>query len=190
MSSASTSGPAPSLVVVLGIGVVITLGLLAGRALEDTRDAERAGPPALVAPIDEERSDAGDTFVPDLPAVPDLSRDRPRRPEADPASDELAQEMRLVHEARLQLDEDPSAALDLLDQHRSRFPEGVLTEEREAYAILAMVMTDQPAGEIERRFGDLVADHPGTSFAPTIREAIARRAERDAQERAPRPGSE
>lgn len=185
-----SSGPsgadrAQPLVVVLGLGVLVTLGLLAGRAVEDSRDEDAASTPALVAPIDEEVSDAGETFVPDLPAVPDLARDRatrPPRPEADPASDALAQEMRLVHEARVQLDEDPGAALDLLEQHRTRFPQGVLAEEREAYAILAMVMTERPEGEIERRFVDLVADHPGTSFAPAIREAIARRAERDQRE--------
>jgi len=156
-----------------------------GRALEDSEDAERADTPGLVAPIDEVLPDAGETYVPDLPAVPDLARDRATRPprlEADPATDALAQEMRLVHEARVQLEADPGAALDLLEQHRQRFPEGALAEEREAYAILAMVMTDRPEGEVERRFVDLVADHPGTSFAPAIRDAIARRAERDQQE--------
>ncbi len=184
-SGPSDSNRAQPLIVVLAVGVLITLGLLVGRGLEDSRDAERADTPGLIAPIDEERTDAGETYVPDLPAVPDLARDRatrPTRPEADPATDALAQEMRLVHEARIQLEADPGAALDLLEQHRTRFPEGALAEEREAYAILAMVMTEQPAGEIERRFSDLVADHPGTSFAPAIREAIARRAERDQRE--------
>lgn len=185
MSTEPRASGSQPLLVLLGLGVLVTLGLLAGRLIEDGRASERADTTALVAPIEEESLDAGETFVPNLPAVPDLARDRATRPpraEADPASDALAQEMRLVHEARVQLEHDPAAALDLLEQHRQRFPEGALAEEREAYAILAMVMTDQPEGEIERRFVDLVADHPGTSFAPAIREAIARRAERDQRE--------
>ncbi|GAB4112695.1 MAG: hypothetical protein OHK0013_48500 [Sandaracinaceae bacterium] len=164
---------------VLALSVLVALGFLAARALPRTTSSGRE--PALVVPIEEHGPDAGEEpFVPDLPEVPDLVRDRPSRGAdlaRDPAADALAQEMRLVHEARVRLDEDPHAALDMLEQHRSRFPEGALAEEREAYAILAMILLDRPEGEVERRFLELTADHPGTSFAPTIREAIARRAE-------------
>jgi hypothetical protein len=163
---------------VLLVGVLVTFAMLVLRLREPEPTRESA---SLVAPIEQDVPDAGETFVPNLPAVPDLAADRAAREarrEADPAGDALAQEMRLVHEARIQMEEDPREALDLLEQHRSRFPEGVLTEEREAYTILAMVLTDAPDGEIERRFTDLMADHPGSSFAPAIREAIARRAER------------
>ena len=165
------------LTLALLVGVLFTFGLVVMRMREPDPRPEDA---RLVAPIEQELPDAGETIVPNLPAVPDLARDRAARegqPVTDPAADALAQEMRLIHEARLQLEHDPNAALDLLEQHRTRFPEGQLTEEREAYAILAMVMTDAPDGEVERRFTDLMADHPGTSFAPAIREAIARRAE-------------
>ncbi len=173
----SSFGGVP-LTIALLVAVIVTLGMLVMRRREPTPRMARE--PQLVAPIDEELPDAGDSFVPDLPAVPDLAADRAAgraAAEADPAGDALAQEMRLVHEARVQLEDDPAAALVLLEQHRQRFPEGALAEEREAHAILAMVLTDAPEGEIERRFADLMADHPGTSFAPAIRDAIARRAE-------------
>lgn len=174
-SSSLTGVP---LTIALLVGVIVTLGMLVMRSREPTPAMSQQTP--LVAPIDEERPDAGDSFVPNLPAVPDLAADRAagRAPrEADPTGDALAQEMRLVHEARVQLEDDPAAALVLLEQHRERFPQGALAEEREAHAILAMVLTDAPEGEIERRFGDLMADHPDSSFAPAIRDAIARRAE-------------
>lgn len=175
---APAPGGVPPLTIVLLVGVLVTFAMLVLRLREPEPTRESA---SLVAPIEQDVPDAGETFVPNLPAVPDLAADRAAREarrEADPAGDALAQEMRLVHEARIQMEEDPREALDLLEQHRSRFPEGVLTEEREAYTILAMVLTDAPDGEIERRFTDLMADHPGSSFAPAIREAIARRAER------------
>ncbi len=174
------SGVSP-LTIVLLVGVLVTFAMLVLRMREPEPTRETA---SLVAPIEEVVPDAGETFVPNLPAVPNLAADRAAREArqepapADGAGDALAQEMRLVHEARIQMEEDPREALDLLEQHRTRFPEGVLTEEREAYTILAMVLTDAPDGEIERRFTDLMADHPGSSFAPAIREAIARRAER------------
>jgi hypothetical protein len=170
----------PALVGALAVSVLIALGLLGAQLFpRGNRSAPRE--PALVAPIEDPTPDAGETFVPDLPAVPDLARDRATRgaPLAeDPAAAALAQEMRLVHEARLRLDEDPHAAFDLLEQHRARFPEGALREEREAYAILAMILLDRPDGEVERRFLELTADHPGTRFAPVIRDAMASRAER------------
>lgn len=174
------------LTIVLLVGVVATFLMLVLR--------EPAAPPqpALVAPIVEHAPDAGDDFVPNLPAVPDLARDRARRApaeadtEADPVADALAQEMRLVREARSQIETDPSAALELLAQHRQRFPRGALAEEREAYAILAMIVAEAAPNEVERRFTDLLADHPGSAFAPTIREAIeARTAARQAEGLAP-----
>ena len=173
----SSLGGVP-LTIALLVAVLVSLAMIVLRRREPAPTRE----PALVAPIDDTLPDAGDSFVPNLPAVPDLAADRaagrvPR--EVDPAGDSLAQEMRLVHEARVQLAAEPAAALELLEQHRQRFPEGALTEEREAHAILAMVLTDAPEDQIERRFTDLLADHPGTSFAPAIREAIARRTERE-----------
>ncbi|MBX7196566.1 MAG: hypothetical protein K1X94_31225 [Sandaracinaceae bacterium] len=173
----SQAGGFSPITLVLLVGVIATFAMLVLRWREPEPTRESA---PLVAPIDEELPDAGDSFIPNLPPVPDLARDRAARTASDsvdPATDALAQEMRLVHEARLVMEEDPREALDLLEQHRQRFPEGALTEEREAYAILAMIRTGAPDGEVERRFTDLVADHPGTSFAPAIREAIAARTE-------------
>jgi hypothetical protein len=181
----SAQGGVSPLTIALVAGVLATFVLLALRFQEPRPTREGA---ALVAPIEQELPDAGESFVPILPAVPDLAADRAARtgrdePRSDERNDALAQEMRLVHEARLKLDEDPHESLALLEQHRLRFPEGALREEREAYTILAMVLSEAPDGEVERRFADLVADHPRSSFAPAIREAITARAERRERER-------
>lgn len=184
MPDRDTTRATSPLTIVLLVGVVATFLMLV------LREPATPPPPALVAPIAEHAPDAGDDFVPNLPAVPDLARDRARRAptdhEADPVADALAQEMRLVREARSQIETDPSAALELLAQHRQRFPRGALAEEREAYAILAMIVAEAAPNEVERRFTDLLADHPGSAFAPTIREAIeARTAARQAEDLAP-----
>ncbi len=114
-------------------------------------------------------------FVPDLPPVPNLAeRPAPSEPSPDPTGDALLAEMRLVSEARAALEKEPRLALDLLDQHRDRFPDGALSEEREGYAILAMIALEAPPGDVERRFGDLLARYPESRFASTIRAAIQR----------------
>lgn len=118
-------------------------------------------------------------FVPDLPAVPDLAAraegEGAISPEAAPERDTLLDEMQLVRDARRAVEHDPRAALDLLDRHRERFPDGALAEEREAYAILAMLLLRAPASDVERRFSDLLARFPESQYATTIRDAIARR---------------
>lgn len=109
-------------------------------------------------------------FVPDLPAVPTLPAGThvggARDPEAS-ADDELAGEMRLVSEARRMLEEDPAGALSLLDQHRTRFPQGALREEREAYAIEAMIALEHTA-EVERRYLEFRHDFPTSAFLPRL----------------------
>lgn len=108
-------------------------------------------------------------FVPDLPAVPTLPQGkRPSR--AEPAAagddarlDELAGEMRLVQEARSIVASQPAAALSLLDQHRQRYPQGALREEREAYAIEALHALGR-TDEVERRYLEFREDFPDSAL--------------------------
>lgn len=150
-------------------------------------DDERVQARNLVAPDEESAPDAGDDFVPNLPAVPDLARDRAARAGApvaptpttdDPAMASLTQEMSLVHEARQRLEhDDAQGAAALLEEHRTRFPDGALSEEREAYAILVMIRLGRAPSDVERRYTELVADHPDSAFLPLVREAIAAQVE-------------
>lgn len=108
-------------------------------------------------------------FVPDLPAVPTLPHGkRPARAEAEPAGDdarldELAGEMRLVQEARSIIATEPGVALSLLDQHRQRYPQGALREEREVYAIEALQALGR-TDEVERRYLEFREDFPDSAL--------------------------
>jgi len=55
------------------------------------------------------------------------------------SADSLAEEVRLLQGAREALGGDPAGALRLAEQHRSRFPRGTLTQEREVIAIDALI---------------------------------------------------
>lgn len=110
--------------------------------------------------------------APDLPAVPTLppgTHVGARDPEAP--EDDLAVEMRLVHEARRMLDTDAAAALALLEQHRTRFPRGALREEREAYAIEAMIALEHTEA-VERRYLEFREDFPESAFLSRLAERM------------------
>ncbi|MDQ3033489.1 MAG: hypothetical protein M3Y87_13805 [Myxococcota bacterium] len=123
-----------------------------------------------------------DGFVPDLPPVPTLaSGARPSRGAGAQATDderldELAAEMRLLQEARgilgaVESDRDPAAALALLDQHRQRYPQGALAEEREVYSIEALLLLGQD-DQVERRFVEFREDYPDSTFLERLERAM------------------
>lgn len=116
--------------------------------------------------------DAGPVFVPNLPAVPDLSA-RPARPAPPPGDDSLLAEARLLDEARTLLEDHPSRVLEITAQHLSRFPDGALREQREAYACLALAALDRH-DELARRYTDFVEAFPTSSFLPRISRAMSR----------------
>lgn len=107
--------------------------------------------------------------VPTLPADASLARGHGTAASAAEAGDDLSAEMRLLGEARASLAEDPAQALALLEQHRERFPHGLLREEREAYSILLLARLDRVA-DAERRLVDFRMDFPGSSFDAVLRE--------------------
>ncbi|MCC6872995.1 MAG: hypothetical protein IT378_01705 [Sandaracinaceae bacterium] len=119
---------------------------------------------------------AVDDFVPDLPEVPDLATQPP--PAAPPTGDDprlrqLGAEMRLLSRAREQLAEHPAEALSLLDQHRRLHADGVLREEREAFAIEALLALER-ADEAERRYYDFRRAFPQSDFTSRLERAMQR----------------
>jgi hypothetical protein len=74
----------------------------------------------------------------DLPIAPAL--DKPGAANSKPASapGKALSEAALLEQARRALSSSPSSALLLANQHRARFPNGVLTQEREVIAIEAL----------------------------------------------------
>lgn len=75
--------------------------------------------------------------APASPAAPAPHSAAPPRTPRTPA-DTLDREVRLLQAARQLLDSDPAGALRLAEQHRARFPNGVLVQEREVLSIQAL----------------------------------------------------
>lgn len=122
------------------------------------------------------RSRAGDDYVPSLPEVPDLETEPPpERPptQEDPRMQTLAAEMRILSRARSLLGEHPSEALGVIDQHRRQYPHGVLREERESFAIEALLALEHTA-EAERRYYDFLVDFPSSEHREHLQRAMQR----------------
>jgi hypothetical protein len=120
-------------------------------------------------PVREEPEEAEPVPVPSLPEVPDLaSEPPPPRPEGDPRMNALGGEMRFLSRARELLPDQPAQALDILEEHRREYPDGVLAAEREAFAIEALVALDRRA-EAERRYTDFLRRYPSSPLAPNMR---------------------
>ena len=174
--------------IALGSAVLVGVVFLAQRGLDYSATPEIEVIPFAPPPQPEEPAPAQDDFVPNLPAVPDLSQRRPpaetsERTALEGEFDALTQEMNLIREARSMMTTDATGAMTLLEQHRERFPEGALIEEREAYSVLAMIALGRPEAEVERRYLDLLARFPQSRYAPDIRTAMEARRERSAPER-------
>lgn len=115
-------------------------------------------------------------FVPDLPEVPDLEADPPpeREPaEEDPRMQTLGAEMRMLNRARTLLGEHPAEAIGVIDDHRRQYPEGVLREEREAFAIEALLALER-VEEAERRYYDFLRAFPDSEHRAHLQRAMQR----------------
>jgi hypothetical protein len=173
------------LVAMLFGAALIAIAVLAAGGIGGEETAEppalRLGDPGM--PLEEHATPARELpagFVPNLPAVPTLppgahaSRAHAAGAGDDAVGDDLSAEMRLLSEARVELgDDDATACLALLDQHRERFPAGALAEERDAYTILALHELHRDP-EVERRYVDFRADYPDSSFRDRLARALAR----------------
>jgi hypothetical protein len=87
---------------------------------------------------------------PSSPSIAELPSATPRRP----ARDRLAEEVAILSRAAHYLEAGrPSEALRAVDEHRRKFPSGVLTEERYAarvQALCALGRRDEAATELAR----------------------------------------
>lgn len=163
---------------VLMYGTVLVLALVGAIiAVSNAYETEQRDPlpVAPVAPMAASESEPpppeAQGPVPELPAVPDLrTQPPPPRPTdipEDPRFAELAGEMRYLSRARELLAEHPADALSILEQHRRAHPRGALREEREAFAIEALVAMDERAAA-ERRYYDFQRAFPGSDFTSRL----------------------
>ncbi len=147
-------------------------------------------PPPVSAPtavshgsgrLREERSRGG--AAPEQPGGPALAagthgshlrqRERVDSPGArEPTTDEsVAREVALLGRARAALTADPAEALLLTRQGQREFPRGVLGEEREAIAVLALVRLGQRA-EGAARGQEFLTRYPNGPFTERVRLAL------------------
>ena len=105
----------------------------------------------------------------ELPAAPAL--DQPgsssSKPAAAPAK--ALSEAALLEQARRALGSSPSSALLLANQHRARFPNGVLTQEREVIAIEALRRLHR-SSEADQRATGFTKAFPGSAHQRMVDE--------------------
>jgi hypothetical protein len=156
-------------------GTALVLALAGGAvAIVDTPPVHVEQPPTLVErranppppPAPEPPPPEAEGPVPDLPEVPDLAAEPPPLPPPsarDPRMRQLGAEMRFLSRARDLLDQHPAEALSVIEQHRRAYPGGILREEREAFALEALVAVGR-SDEAERRYYDFTSRYPHSEF--------------------------
>jgi hypothetical protein len=110
------------------------------------------------------------------PTSPSPSAPAARSPSfasASPHASRFAEERRLLDDARASLLQgEPENALARLDLHRARFADGLLSEERDAMQVEALVRAGR-ADDARERARLFRARSPGSLFLPTVESAIA-----------------
>jgi len=129
-----------------------------------------AGPPMPDEPV----GAAVDPLPPPEPLNPQPVAPK-ARPPASAASAEapgLEQELRLLEQARTRLSEgQPLATLEQLRQHRAKYPQSALEQEREALAIRALMATGRRA-EAQKRAAAFVERYPGSMLRGAVERAV------------------
>lgn len=178
------------------VGAAVVLALLGWLALGSPPPPRAPSPPPSPVPVAPEApspiapSTPPAAPAPSEPASPREERRAPVRAEAParversvaapeveaaapaPADDGLSEGLLLLR-ARAALVRDPAACLALAEQHRERFPDGAMTEEREVLAIEALAALDRSA-EAQARAARFGARFVGSPYARRVATAIAR----------------
>lgn len=102
-----------------------------------------------------------------LPTEPTPTATPTPRPRTEPAHDDALEEHPMLVEARRALPTDPAHALELAEQHRARFPSGMLAPEREMIAVDALEVLGRRT-EAEARARALVERWPSSTYARRV----------------------
>jgi hypothetical protein len=84
-----------------------------------------------------------------------------------------ADEYRLLRSARQALASDPTKALNLTQEHIRRFPQGMLTQEREAIAVEALVHLNRHV-QAKTRGQAFLAAYPVSPYRSRVEHALSR----------------
>jgi hypothetical protein len=180
-----TLGPSAASGTSSGVATGVKVGLVALAAagitalvLSQRAPSEHGGPPSLTARAPESTTGAPSNPSPPAPpseqqagATPPLEPPAPSvassRPAIAPPFRPAETEAEYLERARGSLGKSPALALALANQHRSRFPYGVLGQEREVIAIEALKRLGRGA-EAERRASDFARRYPGSAYSKKL----------------------
>ena len=161
--------------------LIMSIGCLCLLTVMGCEGEFEESPEALdLARIRAGRTDPADSdesvFVPVLPEVPDISTrldavDAPAGTARTQAV-QLSVEMRLLSRARDLKASDPVQAYAIAEEHRRRFPEGLLVQDREVLAIEALLLL-QRAPEAERRYYAFRRMFPESEYLGRLARIIA-----------------
>lgn len=105
-------------------------------------------------------------------SAPMESATAPSEPPAAPSS--LEGEIRLLRDAQAALSRgDASRSLELLEQHQSRYPNGVMSQEREAARVIALCKLGR-RDEARAEAAHFVEQHPTSPLSARVRGSCAR----------------
>ena len=169
----SAGAPGMGAAAKLGLGALALLVAGGGAWLLST--SQSASPPAPISasptppapvvptpaapPLEPVPAAAPEPAVAPPPAVPDK-----------PAAPAQLSEAELLEQARSALKADPSRALQRANEHRRRYPGGVLVQEREVIAIQALRQLGRTA-EAEQRAEAFSKAFPGSAFQRKLKPA-------------------
>ncbi|WP_394835253.1 hypothetical protein LVJ94_53020 [Pendulispora rubella] len=162
---------------VLGI---FALGLVAGAlGMRLFFGAKNDAPPATQIVYVDRAAPPAPTSSPSASVALEIPDERaPQTPSASstatlPSSRQLAGERPLLDVARAALNRgEGEEALRATDRHKSRFPAGLLAEEREALSVQALLML-QRTDDAKRRATRFEQRYPRSVLLPAIRAAVA-----------------
>jgi hypothetical protein len=161
----------------IGIAAAVAVGVAALVAGLGTKPAPEPPPPssARVTPpgevsVEEPVGQAPSQVAPteSTPALPpsapspEATRGA-RGPAAEAPARPAESEAAFLERARTALASNPALALSLANQHRSRYPSGVLGQEREVIAIEALKRLGRTS-EAERRSSEFSNRYPGSAY--------------------------
>lgn len=184
-AAATTTGAAKggvlkaSLIVTAALAVTAGGGVIGYRALsseptpEPGQVSEPAPPDPTPPPAEEEAVRLEEPPAPEPEAAEAPAEAPAPRRAAQPRAprDHLASEVALLGEVQRIVDSNPRRALRLLGQHRRRYPDGTLVEEREFFMVQALWgagRRDAARGRA-RRF---LEAHPSSPHAPRLRRLV------------------
>jgi len=153
---------------VVGAGIFAALGDAPAAEVEAPVEARSVAPPPEAPNVGAASAPTETTHAAEAPNVGAAGAPTETTHAADgPPLDEGA----LLERARRLVRSDPDAARAALDTHRARFPDGVLTEERQSLAVELLHRSGETA-EARAALTAFAADFPGSVHLPRLRALV------------------